>query len=158
MDATIMQSITLLAAKLSADFPSLHFLEGEDFHWSPHTRTIHFDPWGTPADLLHELSHAILEHQDHVRDIQLIKMEQEAWEHARSKLAHSYELTITTDYIQDALDTYRDWLHARSVCPNCAATGIQTHKYRYRCLACGCHWEVNDARICALRRYKIEAN
>lgn len=107
------------------------------------------------ASLLHELAHAILDHKTYARDIELIELERDAWTHAQATLAPTYNIAIGTNQIEDALDTYRDWLHARSTCPNCQATGVQTERNAYKCLACLSKWRVNDARICALRRYKI---
>lgn len=107
------------------------------------------------ALLLHELAHAVLKHADYTRDIELIEMERDAWDHARTVLAPRYSVPIDDAIIEDSLDTYRDWLHARSTCPDCQAIGIQIKLHHYRCLACGAQWKVNDARICALRRYKL---
>ncbi|MCY1379960.1 hypothetical protein D9M68_895230 [compost metagenome] len=82
-------------------------------------------------------------------------MERDAWRYAKEKLGSNYKVTITDTVIQDSLDTYRDWLHARSTCPNCQATGMQNRKRHYRCIACQHVWRVNDARICGLRRYSL---
>lgn len=152
-----MLSTTLLATRISNDFPHLQLEASNECKWLPASNTIRYDPREEPAHLLHELSHALLEHAAYQRDITLLEMERDAWEHAK-KQAINYNFSINETLIQDALDTYRDWLHSRSICPDCSATGIQTKKYQYKCFACGATWKVNDARICALRRYKISAN
>jgi DnaJ-class molecular chaperone len=54
------------------------------------------------------------------------------------------------------MNSYRDWLHARSTCPVCQATGMETKKSIYTCPACRHQWRVNEARICSLRRYHIQ--
>ncbi len=157
MDVTIMPSTPSLLPKLRRDFPSLTFTEGDDFLWSPKERTIFFqenDP-EYEALLLHELSHGLLDHHDYKRDIQLVTMETEAWEQARI-LSPLYGIRINEDALQDHLDTYRDWLHARSTCPRCEATGVQSSKQQYRCIACHHEWRVNEARVCALRRYSVK--
>lgn len=82
-------------------------------------------------------------------------MERDAWQYAKDTLGQTYDQAILDDTVEDALDSYRDWLHARSTCPACQATGIQTKKEEYKCLACRTKWRVNEARICALRRYKL---
>jgi hypothetical protein len=105
--------------------------------------------------LIHELSHAILGHKAYKRDVELIEMECKAWDYARLVLAKKYDVTIHSDDIDEALDTYRDWLHARSTCPSCIATGIETDKHQYKCIVCGALWQVNEARICMLRRRVI---
>ena len=63
---------------------------------------------------------------------------------------------VVEDFIEEHLDTYRDWLHARSSCPDCTATGYQTDASTYACPACSHTWRVNEARICQLRRYSTK--
>jgi len=156
MDATIMPSITSLAAKLCVDFPRFQFVHDKEFRWSPVEKIVFFDQASDDsASLLHELAHALLEHRDYTKDIQLIEMERDAWLYAREELCPKYKVIVTDEEVQDALDTYRDWLHARSTCPECSATGIQAKMHTYRCIACGSRWRVNDARICTLRRHRL---
>lgn len=153
---TTMLSTTSLAKQLAHDYPELAFKAGDDFVWSPETRTILFrvsDQQNETWALLHELSHAVLGHDGFTNDIELIKKEVEAWHHARDALAPHYQLAITDTYIDTQLDSYRDWLHARSLCPRCRQTGLQTHTRRYSCMNCNVSWRVNDARRCALRRH-----
>lgn len=154
-DAIIMPSTTSLAAKLSDTYPHITFAPGSEFHWDPEQQMIIYDPAGNPALLLHELSHALLEHREYLKDVQLLEMEREAWEYAIDRLGSNYHVLVSEDIVENALDSYRDWLHARSSCPACSATGIQVKKYLYRCVACHEEWKVNDARSCALRRYSF---
>ncbi len=105
--------------------------------------------------MLHELGHALLGHTSYKRDIELIVMEREAWEQARS-IGNRFGHPVTDEIIEDALDTYRDWLHRRSLCPNCAMTGIQTDNYTYHCPTCTQSWRVNEARTCQLKRYRTK--
>jgi lipopolysaccharide biosynthesis regulator YciM len=126
--------------------------------WSPGNQTVYYAENSTDKDgyayLLHELSHGLLEHTDYDRDVALITMERAAWDKA-NELAVKYDLTIDDDLVESNLDSYRDWLHARSTCPNCGATGLQTKKLGYSCPACDQKWRVNEARVCALRRFTI---
>jgi hypothetical protein len=149
-----MPSTTSLAKQLARDYPQFQITPGETFQWVPETHTIAYLPDGLPADLLHELAHGLLGHRDFTRDITLLEMERDAWHHATTTLAPNYGMAIDDSTVQDALDTYREWLHSRSICPECGATGIQSSNHQYRCLACLTNWRVNDARHCALRRYK----
>ncbi len=145
-----------LLERVEHDHPDLTFSPGEAFEWQPTARVIiydHADPY-FDARLLHELSHALLGHLRYERDIDLISMERDAWQHARLELGRKYQTDIPGDIIDHDMDTYREWLHARSTCPSCSATGMETKKHRYRCLACGHMWRVNEARTCALRRYR----
>ena len=147
-----MPSITTLLPKLTADFPTLNFAAGKESHWDPTTQTVYY-LGGDVEQLLHELSHAVLGHAGYRRDVELVAMERDAWEKAR-EVAPTYGVTITDDAVQNHLDTYRDWLHDRSECPSCRATGRQTAGKAYHCDACGQDWQVNEARMCGLKRYK----
>lgn len=150
-----MPSTPSLLAKVAADHPKLQFTPGDAYKWDPRTNTVHIGP--PPLDsaaLLHELAHALLGHDTYNKDINLIEMERDAWDYATTTLGAHYSVTISDDHVQDSLDSYRDWLHARSTCPQCAATGIQTQQSNYHCLACRASWTANDARIKALRRYR----
>mgnify|MGYP000847227813 FL=1 len=144
----------LLADQLGRDFPAFRYQEAPTFSWSPTTHTITYQAEADAGHLLHELAHAILEHHTYQRDITLIDMERQAWEYAAATLAPRYgiSLTMDDDIVQDALDSYRHWLHARSTCPDCSAVGIEIRKQHYRCLHCNSEWRVNDARNCQLRR------
>jgi hypothetical protein len=151
-----MPSIASLLPKIRTDFPLFSFVSADEFRWLPHKNTIFYDPTSSETGfLLHELAHAILDHATFTRDIRLIEMERDAWEYAKTTLGDRYGLAINETVIEDSLDTYRDWLHARSTCPHCSATGLQTQQTTYRCVACHHTWRVNDSRSCALRRYSL---
>lgn len=146
-----------LVARISHDLPELHFIAAEDFLWSPTDSTVYYrdDADGAEASLLHEVGHALLEHHDYAQDVALVRIEMQAWERAR-ELADRYGITIREDDVQDHLDTYREWLHARSTCPRCEATGYEEKKRIYRCLTCQHTWRVNEARTCGLKRYTLK--
>lgn len=151
-----MHSTSSLLNTLKRDFPEITFLEGRDFHWSPIHAIIYYADTNDKISLLHEVAHALLHHTEYTRDIELLKLERQAWEYTSRTLAPRYNVTIGQDHIESMLDTYRDWLHDRSLCPDCQASGIQMSKQQYQCLACTSLWRVNEARTCALRRYKIK--
>lgn len=144
-----------LLHKVRLDYPEITFFADEQFMWSPETRMVHYstdDPQASSL-LLHELSHGLLNHKTYTRDVELLAMEAAAWEKAK-ELAGAYQVDLSDETAQDNLDTYREWLHARSTCPACEATGYQTGTETYACPACTGTWKVNEARVCALRRYK----
>jgi hypothetical protein len=155
MGAITMPSTTSLLNKLRRDYPDLTFAEGADFRWSPSERTVFYAPQIDFGLLLHEVAHARLGHGEYSLDIELLHMERDAWEYAKTELSKTYSVVIEEEQVEHMLDTYRDWLHARSTCPTCQATGLQTKPNQYSCLACGESWRVNEARTCALRRYKM---
>lgn len=159
MAVTTMAKTNSLVAKLQADFPGVNFASGDDFYWSPRTKTVYYaEKSGDDSQitLLHELSHALLDHRQFERDIDLLKIEREAWDYARDVLAPRYNFAISEDVIERMIDTYRDWLHARSTCPSCSMTGVQTAEATYHCLGCSRDWKVNDARRCGLKRYSVK--
>lgn len=156
MVATTTPSISSLLSQLSSHLPEVTFTESDHFAWSPATSTISYDPSADGAiwQLLHETGHAICQHANYKRDIQLLGYEVDAWT-AAQQLATEMNITIPDDIIEEHIDTYRDWLHARSQCTACAQTGIQTSSDTYRCLHCPTTWRVNDSRQCGLRRTRI---
>jgi hypothetical protein len=156
MDATTTPSTLPLLNTLARDYPFITFQAGEQFEWHPHEATVVYD-YTDPsfeARLLHEVGHCLLSHKQYDRDIDLVAMERDAWQEARTILGPKYGIVIHSDAIDADMDTYRDWLHSRSTCPHCDSTGIQTGKKCYTCVTCRKKWQVNEARACALRRYK----
>jgi len=155
-----MPSTPSLLTNVKRAFPHLSFQEGDDFRWDYEAQTITYpgspmdDQWA--AQLLHEVSHGELHHQSYNRDIELIGKERDAWEYASSQIASSFGVIIDKEVIGTAMDSYRDWLHARSTCPQCTATGLEVKKHVYQCPACRHEWRVNEARLCGLRRYHIK--
>lgn len=151
-----------LVARLAADYPNLTFTVGTDDRWDGQ-RTINYTVSTPECALLHELAHALLGHTGYDLDIDLLKMERAAWDYARRELAPVYGVTINADDAEDALDTYRDWLHNRSLCPDCHVSGMQLtganpiNRSSYRCLACARSWTANEAKHSALRRYRQPA-
>lgn len=153
MDATTMPSMHSLLPRLEKDFKDISFTPGDTFAWSPSRNTVIFNPDEDNSPLLiHELAHGILDHHRYTHDVELLAMESQAWDKA-VEIAQKYGIEINQDIVQDNLDTYRQWLHDRSTCPTCEATGYQTGKNTYECPACAHTWRVNEARLCALRRY-----
>lgn len=157
MAVTITPS-TLLE-QIKNDFPLYNFVAGDDYRWSARHQQITFrdiidiEDIGT---LLHELGHAEQQHDSYQLDIELIRLEREAWAYAQKILAPRYGLKIDSDFVEDHLDTYRIWLHQRSKCPQCGLNGFQTTKNTYSCNNCRCLWRVNEARMCRLRRVKLQ--
>lgn len=150
-----MPTTSTLSAKLATDFPELRFLKSNLFHWSAANQTVYFVSGNDCASLLHETAHGLLGHRSYRRDVQLLGMERDAWQYAIRILAPVYQIKIDETTVEDALDTYRDWLHARSTCPGCAVNGLQVASRSYRCLVCGTTWRVNAALSCGLKRYQI---
>lgn len=141
---------------LQKSFPKLRFSSGNTFAWSPETQEVIYPKIENRKSkienqniwaLLHETGHALLEHKSYQADVELLKMEVSAWEKAK-ELAAQLKITIDEGHIQDCLDTYRDWLHARSICPTCTTKALQQSDYRhYRCHNCHTAWKVTPSRF-----------
>lgn len=136
----------------------LTFRSSSHFHWHYPSRTVYYDPHDAQASayLLHEYGHALLGHRGYAHDVQLVAMERAAWS-TGCRVGAGWQLTVDDDLIESSLDTYRDWLHARSRCPHCNATGLQRSDGTYTCLACFTHWHANSATTCQLRRYVVKS-
>jgi hypothetical protein len=148
-----------IIADLRAKFPELDFRPGNQFYWSPETGGIVYeaDAKGRHASwsLLHETGHALLKHASYQGDFELLRLEMSAWEKAR-ELGRDLGISISEDHIQSSLDTYRDWLHKRSICPSCGNKSLQQGDFvHYRCFNCHTVWRVTASRFCrAYRRSK----
>lgn len=142
-----------LLKQLKADYPELKFVSSDDYRWSFEDQSVYYDENNSinAPLLLHETAHGLLGHEAYSADINLIKLERDAWTKAE-ELAQKYSVTIAESTREDALDSYREWLHTRSLCPTCGKNGIQTDSNLYECLVCSAKWRVNDAKNCGLRR------
>lgn len=143
-----------LLERLVARYPDIKFIPGRQFSWSPRRRTVLYVP-DANADwsLLHETAHGLLGHERYGSDIELIQMERAAWDRAVLLAAELGLPPIDADHIEDALDTYRDWLYKRSCCPSCSVQGLQEADGRhYRCHNCHARWRVSSARFARVYR------
>lgn len=142
-------------ARLQADYPNLKFSPGQQEHWSPRSQTITYKTSGPLAQLryglLHELAHALLEHNTYQSDFELLRLESQAWRLA-AKIGRRYKVHISDEHIQNCLDTYRDWLHRRSTCPNCGVHSLQQDAANYHCFNCQTTWKVSSGRF--VRSYR----
>ncbi|MBI4033914.1 hypothetical protein HY379_02845 [Candidatus Saccharibacteria bacterium] len=143
--------------QLRRDFPQLTFKPGSQDHWSPKTNTVSYKSGAplkeTQCGVLHELAHAKLGHSNYHSDFELLKLEGLAWELA-AKIGKKYGVKISDDHIQNCLDTYRDWLHARSRCPACGVHVLQKDPYHYHCFNCHTEWKVTSGRF--VRPYRLK--
>ena len=92
-------------ATLEARYPNITFIEGETFMYSPKDTSVMYDPKRISKEsgiwsLLHEIGHALANHETFKPDLELIKLEREAWRHARS-IGETLDIEIDEDHIQD---------------------------------------------------------
>ena len=144
--------------QLSQMFPNFNFCLGDRYCWSPGDQTITYSEDSIEDEgcwaLLHETGHASLNHLTYSSDYELLKMEVAAWEKAKS-LASELGIKIPEDHIQECLDSYRDWLYKRSICPECGTKTIQNDlSNSYSCFNCHACWQVSPSRFCRAYRTK----
>lgn len=143
---------TELLTRLSELIPGVEFVADDAFTWSPATRAVHYQGQQLnntegQARLLHESGHALCNHTTYISDFSLLQMELDAWEKAKV-LAQQMGLRLPAEFIEDCLDTYRDWLHRRSTCPTCGSVSMQQSSHYYRCHNCMSSWNVTAERFC----------
>jgi hypothetical protein len=85
------------------NFNDQRFVPGRYFMWSPNTRSITIDTRRIDTNngrlaLLHEIGHARLGHRIYKYDMELLRMEMEAWDIARD-LAPRYGVHINEAHI-----------------------------------------------------------
>lgn len=142
------------------DFPQFEFIPGRFFMWSPHTNSVFYDTRRKKQNdgkiaLVHEIGHALLGHRLYRYDMELIKMEMDAWDQVRS-LASKYELYIDEKHIARCIATYDAWLTKRATCPDCQNFSLQKARDEYGCFACGSVWQVNWRKDRRVTRKVIE--
>lgn len=123
--------------QLERDFPDLRFRPGKKFTFRP-PRTVVYEQFldaGAEICLLHELGHAMLGHRDYRTDPERLKMEVAAWGQAE-QLCARYGVEFDRELAEARLDSYRDWLHQKSLCPACGLTRYQTPDGQYHCPGC----------------------
>lgn len=142
-----------LIDRLASEHPKLSFVAASSFYWCPETAEVFYDDskaheTSSIWSLLHETSHALLGHTSYKADLELLHLEVAAWHHAQA-LAPKYDISIDSDYVQDCLDTYRDWLYRRSLCPGCGTQCLESDLTScYRCFNCHMDWQVSPSRFC----------
>ena len=130
MDATFF-------LRVKTDFPSLKFVTGRKFAFRPPKTVVLPEDTSdcNPLLVLHEIGHALIGIFDFSTEIDRLKIEVMAWEKAR-ELCSRYKVEVDEDLIQGELDSYRDWLHQKSRCPECGLTRFQTPDGVFHCPKC----------------------
>lgn len=158
MAATISHKTTKTNyfTELKSMYPAIHFTPGEIFSYSHGNSTVTY-PIDSVQDtrffysLLHELGHAEALHNNFKSDLELIKLERDAWEKSKD-IGQKIGIVVDHDHIEKCMDTYRDWIYARSLCPNCHQCGIQSARTAYSCPFCHNTWVVSQSRLCKVTR------
>ena len=117
-------------------FPNFSYKNGKKYTYIP-PKTIVLGPPEPHSELLllHEVSHAILKHKCFKTDAERLRIETAAWDKAR-ELAKDLKIPFSSDFAEQNLDSYRDWLHKKSLCKKCHLTRFQTPDGKYHCPRC----------------------
>jgi hypothetical protein len=140
--------------ELLEHFTDQTFVPGKYFMWSPNAHSITYDTRRMTTNngrlaLLHEIGHARLNHRIYKYDMELLRMEMEAWDIARD-LAPKFGIKVNEQHIASTIASYDDWLTKRATCPDCNNFSLQRGRDSYGCFVCGAKWVVNwrkDRRV-----------
>lgn len=140
-------------------FDNYNVVDSSEFYWSAIDSTIHFDSRLMDRDeglykLIHEIGHAKSGHKNFDSGIRLLSLETEAWDKAQA-IASTFDIKIPANFIEHSLDSYRDWLHRRSTCPECKTIGIESGENEYRCFNCRQKWVVSGDQRSRCYRSKL---
>jgi hypothetical protein len=147
-----------LISGIRKNYPKIKLSPSTSYYWSPETNEIFYNESAYDKlaewSLLHEVGHALLNHKSYDTDYMLIRLEVMAWQKAK-EIGPKFGIEIDENHIQDCLDTYRDWIYKRSICPSCTTKSFQQsdHKH-YRCFNCHMTWRVTPSRFCRAYRTK----
>ena len=145
-----------LLTSLQIAYPKIKFTPSTSFYWSPENQEVFYiediDTEISRWSLLHEVGHALLDHHSYDADYMLLRLEVAAWQKAK-EISQNFNLLIEEDHIQDCLDTYRDWVFKRSICPECGTKCFQGSDFKhYKCFNCHARWRVTPSRFCRTYR------
>ena len=138
---------------------TFNFQLNDCYRWNPETRTVNYakQSISEPKDVsafLHELSHGILEHEDFEYDVDLLRMEMQAWNLA-NELSIKHGVDFHEDYSQSCLESYRVWIAERSTCPECDQTTLESAPQSYCCFNCSTSWKVSKQQMCQIQRRRL---
>ena len=125
-----------LLQKIMTKYSDFAYHTGSKFTFRP-PKTIILGPFEPHYSLLfcHELGHA-LSGEDHFdTDVERLKIERLAWDKAQ-ELCTEFHIPYDEEFVEEQLDSYRDWLHSKSKCPQCGLTRYQTKNGQYHCPHC----------------------
>lgn len=136
-----------LLNKVISEYPDISFVEGEYFSWNHDKNSISYNKnsESAVADLLHELGHIESDHINYSSDMSLLKKELEAWDNAK-EIAEKFSISISENYINECIESYRLWIHKRSLCPKCFQNGLEISEKNYRCINCDHKWKVSSSQ------------
>lgn len=118
------ENLNFLTA-LKTDYPAFSFKPGKKFLFRPKKSIFYLETnQNFQLLLLHELSHALLGHFSYNTSLERLQIERDAW--AKTKeLCKKHNVQFSSSQAENELDTYRDWVHQKTICRNCGLTCIE---------------------------------
>ncbi len=146
-----------LLSKLKSSYPDINFISADYSSWSDSKQSIFYnkDSDNAKPDLLHEIGHMLCDHKSYSSDLSLLSKELEAWNKARD-IGKELSISISENYINKCIDSYRQWIHGRSLCPKCSQTAVEVSDKKFKCINCHNTWQVSSAQ--ESRTYKKSLN
>lgn len=121
---------------LKSTYPDFTFRPGRKFLFRPpkSIRYLESDE-NFRLLLLHELAHALLGHFTFSRSLERLEIERDAWEKTR-KLCEIHHVPFDESLAEAELDTYRDWVHQKTLCKTCGSTCLEVNSESLFCPFC----------------------
>ncbi len=121
---------------LISAYPEFTFRPGKKFSFRP-PKSIHYleDNDNFRFLLLHELAHALLGHFSFSTSLERLKIERDAWEKTRS-LCAEYKIPFDESLAEAELNTYRDWVHQKTLCKCCGLSCLELNSESLYCPFC----------------------
>ena len=121
---------------LKSTYPNFSFKPGPKFLFRP-KKTIHYVESNDNFRLLllHELSHALLGHFSYSKSLERLQIERDAWAKTR-ELCEQFSVNFDEDVAESELNTYRDWLHQKTLCKTCGLSCLEVNSESLYCPFC----------------------
>ncbi|MBR2587136.1 hypothetical protein IKE71_02045 [Candidatus Saccharibacteria bacterium] len=121
---------------LKSDHPDLSFKPGRKFLFRPKRSITYLEAnENFRLLLLHELAHALLGHFTFNRSLERLQIERDAWEKTR-ELCELYNVPFDEELAEAELNTYRDWVHQKTLCKTCGLSCLEVSKESLFCPFC----------------------
>lgn len=121
---------------LKSEFPNFSFKPGRKFLFRPKKSIFYLeDNENFRLLLLHELAHALLGHFSFETSLDRLKIERDAWDKTRS-LCADFNVPFLEEVAEAELNSYRDWLHQKTLCKTCGLSCIEVDSESLFCPFC----------------------
>lgn len=121
---------------IESAYPDFVFKKGKKFLFRPKKTVFYLkENDHFPLLLLHELAHALLGHFSYQTSLERLKIERDAWNKTRS-LCEEHSIPFDESFVEAELNSYRDWLHQKTLCKTCGLTCVEVSPESLFCPFC----------------------